>query len=362
MTIRFDLTDLRLFLHILEANSITHGAARAGMALASASERVRAMEDTLGTPLLERGRRGVRATPAGSALGHHARVVTLQLERMRGELSEYAGGLRGHIHVLANTTATEEFLPATLGRFLAAHPNIDIDLEERSSREIVRAIAANLADIGIAGDEAVPAAEVETYPFAVDHLVLIAPHGHKLSGRRKKITFRETLDYDYVGLVAGHALQQVLNDHAARAGLHLRLRLRLPGFDAVCRVVGSGVGLAVIPATAARRCRRSMPIRIIPLADAWAPRRLTICVRSLRALPVHAQRLVMHLSGLGGAVITAFGWPEGSLRNFQIAVRDPQVDAWPGRLSPRFARAFGAACRGFGPTAFSGRGESPHRR
>ena len=253
------------------------------------------MEDTLGTPLLERGRRGIRATPAGSALAHHARVVALQLERMRGELSEYAKGLRGHVHLLANTTATEEFLPATLGRFLAAHPNVDIDLEERSSREIVRAIAANLADIGVAGDEAVPAAQVETFPFAVDHLVLIAPHRHALSGRRK-ITFRETLDYDYVGLVAGHALQQVLNDHAARAGRHLRLRVRLPGFDAVCRVVGSGIGLAVIPAAAARRCRRSMPIRIIPLADAWAPRRLTICVRNLRALPVHAQRLVAHLT------------------------------------------------------------------
>jgi DNA-binding transcriptional LysR family regulator len=295
MTVRFDLTDLRLFLHIVEASSITHGAARAGMALASASERVRAMEDTLGTSLLERGRRGVRVTPAGSALAHHARVVTLQLERMRGELSEYAKGLRGHVHLLANTTATEEFLPATLGRFLSAHPNVDIDLEERSSREIVRAIAANLADIGVAGDEAVPAAEVESFPFAVDHLVLIAPHQHALSGRRT-ITFRETLDYDYVGLVAGHALQEVLNDHAARAGLHLRLRLRLPGFDAVCRVVGSGIGLAVIPGAAARRCRRSMPIRIIPLADVWAPRRLRICVRNLRALPVPAQRLVAHLT------------------------------------------------------------------
>jgi DNA-binding transcriptional LysR family regulator len=295
MTIRFDLTDLRLFLHIVEGSSITHGAARAGMALASASERVRAMGDTLGTPLLERGRRGVRVTPAGSALAHHARVVALQLERMRGELSEYAKGLRGHVHLLANTTATEEFLPAILGRFLSAHPNVDIDLEERSSREIVRAIAANLGDIGVVGDEAVPAAEVESFPFAVDHLVLIAPHQHALSGRRT-ITFRETLDYDYVGLVAGHALQEVLNYHAARAGLHLRLRIRLPGFDAVCRVVGSGIGLAVIPAAAARRCRRSMPIRIIPLGDAWAPRRLTICVRNLRALPVHAQRLVAHLT------------------------------------------------------------------
>ena len=137
-SMRFDLVDLRLFVLVVEAASITHGAARAGMALASASERIRLMEDSLGAPLLERNRRGVRATPAGSALVHHAQLVIQQLDRMRAELSEYAEGLRGRVRLLANTTATAEFLPAALGAFLSLHPQIDIDLEERSSREIVR--------------------------------------------------------------------------------------------------------------------------------------------------------------------------------------------------------------------------------
>jgi len=137
-SMRFDLVDLRLFLMVVEAASITHGAARAGMALASASERIRLMEDSLGAPLLERNRRGVRATPAGSALVHHAQLVIQQLERMRAELSEYAEGLRGRVRLFANTTATAEFLPAALGPFLSLHPQIDIDLEERSSRDCAR--------------------------------------------------------------------------------------------------------------------------------------------------------------------------------------------------------------------------------
>src|ERR1700730_18003242 len=105
------LVDLRLFLFVAEAANITHGAARAGMALASASERIRLMEQSLGAPLLERPPRGVRATPAGAALVHHAQLVIQQLERMRGELSEYAGGFRGRVRLFANTTATAEFLP-----------------------------------------------------------------------------------------------------------------------------------------------------------------------------------------------------------------------------------------------------------
>src|ERR1700681_2591697 len=111
---RFDLTDLRLFLNVDDAASITHGASRSHMALASASERIRAMEDALGAPLLERKRRGVQLTPAGSALVHHARIVTQQLEQMRDELSDYAKGLRGHVRLLSNTVAIAELLPAPL--------------------------------------------------------------------------------------------------------------------------------------------------------------------------------------------------------------------------------------------------------
>src|ERR1700688_5175842 len=99
MSMRFDLTDLRLFMHVAEAASITHGASRSNMALASASERIRAMEDALGAPLLERRRRGVRLTPAGSALLQHAQIITRQFERMRGELTQYAAGLRGRIRL-----------------------------------------------------------------------------------------------------------------------------------------------------------------------------------------------------------------------------------------------------------------------
>jgi len=250
-SLRFDFVDLRLFLFVVEGASITHGAARAGMALASASERIRLMEESLGAPLLDRHRRGVRATPAGAALAHHAQLVIQQLERMRGELSEHANGVRGRVRLFANTTANAEFLPASLAAFLLQHPQIDIDLEEHSSRDIVRAVAGDLAEIGIVGDEVNPAKELQTFPFAEDHLVLIAPRDHAVS-RQRTIAFRDTLACDHVGLPAGNALQDQMEDHAARAGRHLRLRVRLPGFDAVCHVVGRGIGVAVVPATAMR--------------------------------------------------------------------------------------------------------------
>jgi DNA-binding transcriptional LysR family regulator len=291
---RFDLVDLRLFLHVAEAASITHGAERAHLALASASARIRGMEEALGVPLLERQRRGVRLTPAGHALVHHARAVLQQLERMRGELGDYARGLKAHIRLLSNTAALSEFLPDVLATFLAAHPNIDIDLEERLSYQIVAAVAEGVADIGIVADT-VDLAQLETFRFRDDRLVLVTPKAHRLA-RRHEIGLREALAEDFIGLGQGSALQDYLGQHAIRAGAPLKLRVRVRGFDAVCRMVAQGVGLGIVSMTAAERCRRSMAIRSVPLSDPWAARRLVICVRRLAKLPAHAQRLVEHLS------------------------------------------------------------------
>ena len=224
MSVRFDLIDLQLFLHVAEASSITHGAARSNMALASASERIRAMEDALGVPLLERQRRGVCLSPAGLALVHHARVVTQQLEQMRGELNNYAKGLRGRVRLLSNTVAISEFLPAALAAFLSAHPNIDVELDDRPSQEIVRAIAEGRADIGIVTDTGDSIGELETFPLGDIRLVVVAPRRHVLS-RRRKIAFREVLDYEFVGLSAGSALQHYLSEQAARGGRRLKLRV-----------------------------------------------------------------------------------------------------------------------------------------
>ena len=291
---RFDLVDLRLVLNVADAGNITHGAARSGLALASASERLRDLERELGAPVFERQRRGVTPTPAGLSLIHHARLVTQQLETMRGELADFARGLRGRVRLLSNTAATLEVLPQRLGAFLASHPKVDIEVEERPSPENVRAIARGRAEIGEIADAVDAAAELETFPFAEDRLVLVTPAKHPLAGKRR-LAFKDVLAHDTVGLPVDSALQQHLDGHAARLGATLRPRLRLPGFDALCRVVESGIGVAVVSRSAASRNAKSMAIRAVPLRDPWAHRRLRLCVKSERALPVPARALLDHL-------------------------------------------------------------------
>jgi DNA-binding transcriptional LysR family regulator len=224
--------------------------------------------------------------------------VTQQLETMRGELADFARGLRGRVRLLSNTAATLEVLPQRLGAFLAAHPKVDIEVEERPSPEIVRAVARGRAEIGVIADAVDAAAELETFPFAEDRLVLVTPAKHPLAGKRR-LAFKDVLAHDTVGLPVDSALQQHLDGQAARLGATLRPRLRLPGFDALCRVVESGIGVAVVSRSAALRCRKSMAIRVVPLLDPWAHRRLRLCVKSERTLPGPARALLEHLRGSG---------------------------------------------------------------
>jgi molybdate transport repressor ModE-like protein len=291
---RFDLTDLRLFVHVVEAGSITHGAARMHLAIAAASTRIRNMEDVLGTPLLHRERQGIQTTEAGRTLLHHARVLLQQAERMRSDLAQYAEGIKGQIRLLSNTNALTEFLPEPLSAFLAAHPQVNIDLEERLSDEIVAAVADGTADVGIVAGT-VEVAGLEVLPFRVDRFVLVVATSHPLS-TVERISFAEVLDLDFVGLDRASALQRFLSEKAERLGRRLKLRVQLRSFDAVCRLVECNVGIGVVPATTAERHAQTMSIHPIELADEWAVRKLTICVRRQADLPVYARELVRHLA------------------------------------------------------------------
>jgi DNA-binding transcriptional LysR family regulator len=295
---RFDLADLSLFRHVVEAGSITHGAERANLALAAASTRIRNMEQALGAPLLLRRRQGVAPTPAGRTLLQHARAILRQAERLREDLGAYAGGLAGQVKVLSNTNALTEFLPETLSSFLAGHPNVSVDIEERLSDEIVGLIAEGVGDIGIVAGT-VDAGGLVTYPFRSDRFVLVVAREHALA-RRARIGFAEVLEHDFVGLDRASALQRFLADKAARIGRPLRLRVQLRSFDAVCRLVESNVGVGIVPDTTARWAAKTMAIKAVDLTDPWALRDLTICVRDFEALPPYARQLVEHMRAGAG--------------------------------------------------------------
>ena len=287
---QFDLTDLRLFVLTADEGNMTRAAERQHLSLAAASARIKSLEAQSGLSLFYREARGVRLTPPGEAFLFHARGVLRQAEQLRSDLQEYGGGLRGHLRVFANTTAVTDFLPEILPGFLSGHPKINIDLQEKPNPEIARGVLDGRADIGIVAGK-VDTLGLEAIHFSTDRLVLATAKNHRFA-RRKKIAFAETLDEDAVGLQYGSTLQTFLAQVLEGLGKPLKLRIQLSSFDAMCRMIGAGVGVGIVPESAARRNQASMGIALIELTDAWSVRERYILVRKRDALPRYAESLI----------------------------------------------------------------------
>ena len=290
---RYDIVDLRLFIAIAEAGNLTRGAERSNLSVAAASLRIKNLEEALGVKLFTRQSSGVEPTAAGKVLLDHALRVTRQLERLHGDLQAFSQGVRGKVRMFANTTAITEILPATLGAYLATHPSVDVDLEERLSPEIARAVADGSVDIGILAGTAA-ADGLELIPYRRDRLALATPEGHPLAARRE-IAFADALGQNFVSLHAGSAIHGFAEQVAADMGAGLNVRIRVAGFEAMCRMIEANAGVGLIPLSVAARLKASHRIAVVQLTDAWAERELKICVRSLAELPVFARELVEFL-------------------------------------------------------------------
>lgn len=290
---RIDFVTLKLFVAIADERSLTKAAEREHLALAAVSKRVSDLENQLGIALLYRQPKGVELTPAGHALLHHARNMMDNLAQMNADLSEFSEGVKGHVRIHANTSAVIEFLPEDLSAFTRLHPQIKIDLEERVSSEAIRAVREGLTDIGIFAGH-VPADELQVFNYRHDRLVLVTPRAHPLA-ERSRISLHEAVSYDFIGLQQDASLHGLLQQAARHLGTPLRLRIQVRSFEAICRMIHTGMGIGILPELAVRTYLPALDVQVIALDDPWARRELKIAVRSLEALSMTARQMLEHL-------------------------------------------------------------------
>jgi DNA-binding transcriptional LysR family regulator len=271
---RVDPFDLQLFASVVETGTITDAAKAMSLSLAAASSRLKSLEARVGVQLLERSKRGCVATDAGRALARHAWRVLADLDTLHIEMGDFSQGLRGSVRMLCNTSALAEALPRRIGIFLLEHPDIDLDLREHCSDAVLEGLRRGVADVGIVADH-VDTSGLITQPWIQDQLVALLPERSRRHAPGA-MRFAELLDRRFVGLSADSGFSRFLLQHAAHSGRVPKYRVRLSSFDAIAKVVEAGVGVAVVPLSAASRWRGAK-VEVVALQDAWANRRLLIC-------------------------------------------------------------------------------------
>lgn len=290
---RLDLSTLDLFVSICSGGSIAAAAARGQLAVSSLSKRITLLEEAAGCPLFERHARGVRPTPAGIALLKHARKLLAGAGHLHEDLRAFAQGRLGSVHVAASASAIELYLPEEIARFASAHPDVGIDLTQRTSSEVLGAVREGQVDFGLCG-AAEPTDAIESRPYRMDQLVLLVPLAHPLAGFRS-IDFAQTLEHEQIGLLGSSQVQNLLQAAAIQAGRRLRQRIRVASIGSMCRMVESGLGVAVMPRGMVRLAARRSQARAVALRDAWASLQLFVHARRFEELSQPAALLLSHL-------------------------------------------------------------------
>ena len=287
---RFDLATLRLFVAVIDAGSLTAGADRFGISLPAASKRIAELEQHCGTALLQRGQRGVTATPNGLALHRHAIEVIARLEQLALAVDDFQSGATGRLRLWANPSALGGFLPPVLADYAMRHPQVRIDLEDALSEDAIRAVQKGIAELAIIGDN-VPCEGLETNVCNVDRLVLLVPAGHPLA-TEPDIPVERVFDHDLVTLPRSASLTRKVMAAADAVGRILRIRVQVRSFDAMCRMVGCGLGLAVLPHAAAQLYAQALGLRVVGLLGLEVERRLLVAMRRRGELSLEAAELV----------------------------------------------------------------------
>lgn len=293
MASHFDITDFRLFINIAETSSLTRGAERSFLSVPATSNRIKNLEDNLGVRLLERSSQGVSLTNAGKTYLQHARVILAQLELLTGDLQQYTEGLKGQLRLLANTTAITEYLPPVVGEYLKTHPDVHIDMRERLSDDIVRAIRDGSADLGVVSGSVVTEG-LQSVNLVSSRLVVIAPLGHPVLANGE-VFFKKALQHAFVSLLEGSAIHVFLSRAAAALHTPMTIRVQVASSDAIFRMVEAGAGIAVVPLAGFARLKGSANIGSCTLLDPWAVRTFQLCAQDFDGLSSFARDFANNL-------------------------------------------------------------------
>jgi len=272
---RYDITDLKVFLAVVEAGNLSRGAEHCHLSPSSVSLRIKGLEDALGAVLLIRRPHGVEPTPAGSLVVEHAYRCLAELEQMHASLLPHSQGVKNHIKLFANSLSINSYIPKDLVHFFKQYPSVRVSLTEHTSQEIVAAVNAGQADVGIVAP-GVTHPNLIFLPYHKDRLVLLAPLDNKLA-KQGTVRFIECVREPFLSLPQGASLHTFLMNHAAALGSTLDIRVQVAGYHAITLLVSSGAGVAIVPHSALRRESHN-DFAVVALSDPWACRNLRICI------------------------------------------------------------------------------------
>jgi len=295
LTRRLDLFTLRLFLTVVDEGQIRRAAVRENIAPSAATKRIQDLEDVVGLRLFDRQSSGVVPNAAGAVLARRLRALFDNLEDMRRELGDFSEGVRGQVTIATTVSIIVQYLAQEIGEFSRNYPLVDLNLRQDMNVNVVRAVVAGEADVGIyVSSKQIQEDALDVITYRTNRLVAVAPRGHPLT-EQPQVDFAELLREPFIAISSATTMMADVQNAAHERGLTLRTRFTVDSVDAARSLVEAGLGVTIQPdcmLDAAAHPR----IAMLTFDEPWALRPVVIGTRRDKAITAATRLLISQLT------------------------------------------------------------------
>jgi DNA-binding transcriptional LysR family regulator len=284
------MRQLRVFEAVARHAGFSRAAAELHLSQPTVSMQVKQLSGAVGLPLFEQIGKKIYLTDAGLALRATGAEMFEAWARLEMQVADLKGLKQGRLRIAAVTTA-KYVVPRLLGPFCQAHPGVDVAMEVGNRSAILERLARNEDDLTIMG---VPprGMDMVSHPFAENPLVIVAPRGHALAGRRN-LPLSKLAGQPFLMRETGSGTRLAADRFLRERGLRLTVKMELGSNEAIKQAVAGGLGLSILSLhalgpDAAPKSLVALDVEGLPILRHWyivhpAGKRLSVVAQAFYA-------------------------------------------------------------------------------
>jgi len=295
-----ELNQLRVFCAVVEKKSFSRASEAVFLSQPTVSLQIRALEQELGTRLLDRQGKEVSVTGSGKLLYGYARKILQIADEAEQAIARLKGLIMGEIIIGASTIPGEYILPGLLAVFKEKYPGIEINLAIGDTKEIIRKVLDHEVEIGFVGQKE-KGEKLEFYGFSIEKLVLIAPVSPPLVPH-DQITVEELKKVPFIIRESGSGTRSSIERKLHEFGVKeadFNIVMRVGSTAAVKKAVESGVGVSIISERAIENEIKLDLLKKVPIEGLELEREFFIVYRRGRSLSPATKALLAFLEEKG---------------------------------------------------------------
>lgn len=290
-----DLTTLRLFVEVCDAQSIKRVAERSQVDASSITRRLAKLEELLQTPLLKRVRQGVEATPEGALFSEQARRLVADARKLSETLLQRKSGLSGMVTVASHMGSVSSVLPDDLALFmqLHAHESVQLKVREAISKDAVQMVRDGRAQVAVVWDNT-ETSDLQHVDYYTDVVAAVMTKDHPLA-KHSVIRYEDLRSYDLIADKHSKHSEALLQRSGGVTGDNARFVVQVETQQSALRMTAHGLGVYVCQTKAAQLHADRWGLVVVPLSDSWARIRIKVVYLSNGLSPL-TRALVEHLA------------------------------------------------------------------